>query len=311
VNVNNIPSHSLLFKLKPFIVLLIIKYPLLDNVSIPLYSFTMHPLDGSFLKLRRAKEHFKAVDDAIQGLKKRKVYRLVGGVVGQGKTRQYLVRFHQSEPLPADLPLIIGDGCSNLRSALDHLIWQLHVLQAPSFRRNVKFPIWDKESLFDKNAPRDIRDLTDRQRTTIESLQPYRTRQYGLSLLRDANDTDKHRLMQIVSLRGQFQCIDIRFDQSKARLRVPLTIRPTVRMIPRGAEIKDGAIVAWISLNRVSQGTDMYVHDILDIDYAFTGGKVTKLALITPSLILMVSEVSRTISSLESEFASFGVSTFK
>ena len=49
--------RSLLSKHKPCIVLPVIKYLLLDNVFIPLYSFTMHPLDGAYQRVRRAGIH--------------------------------------------------------------------------------------------------------------------------------------------------------------------------------------------------------------------------------------------------------------
>lgn len=270
----------------------------------------MHPLDGSFLKAGRAKEHFDIVHKMIKGLTKRKAYKLVSEVVGKGKTREYLVRFKQTEPLPINLPLIIGDGCSNLRAALDHLLWQLHLLHNPSFNRNVKFPIWDKESLFRTKASSDIRDLSDIQKAAIESLQPYRTKNTALSILRDVNDTDKHRLIQIVSLRGQVERMRVAFDQSRAMLTVPKP-RTSVNLIPAGTEVKDDAIVARVSLNGVSQGTYMDVHYILNLDHAFTGGKLTKNHLITATLHNMLSEVNRVLTTLEPEFAHLGTSTFK
>lgn len=268
----------------------------------------MHPLDSTFLKFRRAKEHFKVADEIIKGLRNRNIYRFATEIVGKGNTREYLVRFKQTEPLPTDLHLAIGDCCNNLRSALDHLLWQLHVLQKPSFSRNVKFPIWDNERLFESNALRDISGLSDAQWVTIESLQPYRTGNNALSILRDVNDSDKHRLIQIIGIQGQFERIRIAFNQSKSMVIVP-PIKPIIKKIPTGTEIKDNAIIARVPLKGVSQGTQMQVHSFLDIDLAFTGGKLVEPCLVTRSLIMMVGEVSHSISLLESEFK--GTSTFK
>ena len=78
----------------------------------------MHPLDGSFLKLRRADEHLQVVNALMQEFIKRKPYRINDTFVRNGNTKERLLRFEQLEDIPTKLPMLIGDACNNLRSAL-------------------------------------------------------------------------------------------------------------------------------------------------------------------------------------------------
>lgn len=159
----------------------------------------MHPLDGTFLKLSRAKYHFKVVDDLVERIKKREPYQIVDEVVQNGQTRERVLRFKQVEDIPPDVSLLIGDICNNLRSALDHLLWQLWLLKYPSFDKSVSFPICDSRVAFNnKSTTRHIKELSAIQRAAIESLQPYKTGNKALSFLRDVNNSDKHRIIQVI-----------------------------------------------------------------------------------------------------------------
>ncbi len=271
----------------------------------------MHPLDGSFLKLRRANEHLQVINDLIQGFLKRKPYRIVNDFIGQGQTRECLLRLEQVEEIPLDLPLIIGDVCNNLRSALDHLLWQLLLLSDPSFNGIVFFPICDTESSFKKNRTLEyIKGLSDAQRTAIESLQPYKTRNTALSFLRDVNNSDKHRLIQVIVEVAKVKRIRITANPTKALLHVPMPPAIRIQRI-NNTKIENGTILARIPLNRFSRGTQVNVKSNATVEFAFKGSKTANGQIIETAINAMLSEVSRTITYFESEFANSGVSKFK
>jgi len=219
----------------------------------------MHPLDGSFLKLSRAKYHFEVVNDLIQRFQDRKPYRIVDDFVRKGQTRQRVLRFEQVEDIPADVPLLIGDACNNLRSALDHLLWQLWLLNKPSFNGIVFFPICDTEDSFKTDRTWDsIKGLSDVQRAAIESLQPYKTGNAALSFLRDVNNSDKHRLIQVIGLTANVDRVRITADQTRAMIQIPIPLRIPIHIL-KNVRVENGAILAWIPLNGFSRGTQVRV----------------------------------------------------
>jgi hypothetical protein len=79
-------------------------------------------LDEPVAKLDRAIEHYRVI--------KRDLF---GGYDGQARPVtlerprdgvRYRVRAGEIEPLPTDLPLILGDAYFNLRAAVDYLVYQ-------------------------------------------------------------------------------------------------------------------------------------------------------------------------------------------
>lgn len=274
----------------------------------------MHPLDGSFLKLRRADEHLQVANDLMKGFIKRKPYKTITEFIGQGRTRECLLRFEQLEDIPPTLPLLIGDVCNNLRSALDYLLWQLWLLKNPLFTKNVKFPIWDNENPFKKNASKDIgkdaiEGLTDTQRTTIEQLQPYKTGNRALSFLRDVNDSDKHRLIPIIFLIGNLESVIITIDQTRALLSVPLAKEILIQGV-KHTKVEHGATICRIPFPYLSRPTRVNVKSKFTVEFAFEGCRTAHGQIIKKSISAMLSEASRAVSVFEPEFARFGTSEY-
>ncbi|HEY7187393.1 MAG TPA: hypothetical protein VH436_12640 [Vicinamibacterales bacterium] len=101
--------------------------------------------------------------------------------------------------------LMTGDAFHNLRSGLDHLIYAvaIHEIDStalPGLLKTFAFPICDTAHDFKSKFWR-IAPLSDPVRTLIESLQPYNrphpTFPPLLAVLRDFDDIDKHRLLQL------------------------------------------------------------------------------------------------------------------
>lgn len=137
-----------------------------------------------------------------------KPYRITGNF--ERDRREYVLKGEVIEPIedPERWSLVLGDALHNLRSALDHLIWQLVILNTgkKGGTENL-FPIATTGSRYwsiSKNGRQSLRDralkgVSDEHRAVIDRLQPYRTPEFGptklLRTLRDLSNYDKHRLL--------------------------------------------------------------------------------------------------------------------
>jgi hypothetical protein len=128
-------------------------------------------------------------------------------------------RFYLGEIPPFDpkpWALGAGDCLFNLRAALDHLVYQLHVRRyrgkvPDAAARQSAFPIFTEEELRRQRRPLDttkwkeIKRLSIKQRRAIQFLQPYNGRNDASRYMRDAlaqinrlNNIDKHRHLHVV-----------------------------------------------------------------------------------------------------------------
>src|SRR4051812_7680913 len=82
-----------------------------------------HPLEGVRLKLVRADEHLETLDNQITSFLEREPYSVSYERKPDGS--EHIYRAHVVEDPPLALGVLIGDCLQNMRSALDHLVWQL------------------------------------------------------------------------------------------------------------------------------------------------------------------------------------------
>jgi hypothetical protein len=161
-------------------------------------------LDGVTLKIERAKCHYYSVQEFVEDFTKEAFQGVLRREFDSqsGEHRVELVEVKH----PGDaLGILIGDLLHNARSALDHLAFQLvhHPTVDPGVPKakdcDIAFPICDSPKAF-KSAVKKIQGAAPDALTAIERLQPYCVRQDApervtLSLLRELNDWDKHRLL--------------------------------------------------------------------------------------------------------------------
>ncbi len=186
---------------------------LLDSVSILLYSFAMHPLDGPRVKIERAKSQLALFHATSERFFECNPYRVTVAEFN-GKARHYNLRIQGDHvALPLEWSVWVGEIAHNLRSALDGLVWQ--VTCTPT--RNSGFPIcltgWGKGRKgyvpFWRQAPnrRPLQRLDGVNRrfwTRFEAVQPYK-RENGywhspLVLLNELNISDKHHLITVLAV---------------------------------------------------------------------------------------------------------------
>jgi hypothetical protein len=190
------------------------------------------PLDGVEAKIARARAHLESLHRAAGRLFADQPIRF--DLVPDRQEGWFLVRPDFVAEPPHSLGVGIGDVVHNLRSALDHLVWQLSLGQTAKPSRQTQFPITDNASAFRDQCFR-IAWLPPDQQAMIESVQPYNRGgpASNLRLLRELSNADKHRVLTpILNLPS---AIDVEFEGDNC-------------------EVQD---VQWFGGNRLQGGTDM------------------------------------------------------
>jgi hypothetical protein len=134
-------------------------------------------LDGPLAKVGRAIDHYRTIKGELHWGVDRKLRPVT--IESDSDGLEYRFRVEEIEPLDPAWPLLLGDAYHNLRSAMDHLAFQLHVRH---FRGKVPlaatkdsaFPIWDTVPSSPIEQYRGIWRLGKPERRAIEWLQPYK-----------------------------------------------------------------------------------------------------------------------------------------
>lgn len=163
-------------------------------------------LDGVWAKLDRADEHLEVLASEIKSFINRDPQPFGFSVpYFDPDTGWHTVYGMVEEEPPERLGVILGDVLHNIRSALDHLIWQLVVLSGAEPRagsRGNAFPISLTQAQWDTAQGQHLAGVADSHRTIIEKTQPYKrganadTTYFGW--LRFLSDTDKHQVVHPV-----------------------------------------------------------------------------------------------------------------
>jgi len=174
-------------------------------------------LESVHAKIDRAEEHTHILKNEVSAWLTDHPYRLVRQV-NSDSTRHGLVLRVVRAPNLKRWSLIMGDAVHTLRSAMDHLVYAIarHELGSePSDKlsKQLMFVIKDQPEDF-RAAFWHIASLGPDVRTAIESVQPYHRPHPQLppllALLRDLDDSDKHRLLSVIlaqAIKGDFSKI--------------------------------------------------------------------------------------------------------
>jgi hypothetical protein len=161
------------------------------------------PLESIRLKLDRAQVHRDAIrvmlrpfdDGEIQILREKDEHR----------DDWYTLRIILPES-DRTLPVIIGDCLHNIRSPLDHLVYQLVKLNGHTPARSNQFPICESPDGFKRHLMRDsLCGVHIKDKRLIETLQPYsldprNPRAHPLWILNELMNTDKHRTLNTITM---------------------------------------------------------------------------------------------------------------
>ena len=177
------------------------------------------------VKVDRAKKHL--TDFEAEAPKFRQVSSRVVGPKRDLKTGKRSI-----DILPVEVPVasfnliaIAGDIIQNLRSALDHLAYQLVLIGNPGVEpsKDVGFPICARTEDYESVKVRKVKGMRPDAIKKIDSVKPYKGGNDALWKLHKFNNIDKHRvlltigndyLMEGVGFNGEFWVItdDPHFD---------------------------------------------------------------------------------------------------
>ena len=157
-------------------------------------SATNDKLQSARLKVEWAKKHIVDLNRAIRTFFDCNPYQIradrdpqVGGV-------DYYVE--RVDPIPALIPCLAGDAIQNLRSALDHLAYQIFLAgpnPSPRHANNVFFPIVGGAKEYETGKLGIIHSAT---KDAIDAIEPYKGgKGHQLWVLNKLNNINRHRLI--------------------------------------------------------------------------------------------------------------------
>lgn len=166
---------------------------------------TRRAFDGCWAKLAHAIEHINTLRAEIEeagapdptSIPLRRAYEAADEAV--------VYRIERVIEVSEHWPLIVGDAVHDLRSALDHLMWQLaivHLGRVPTAREapNIQFP--EVRRLKDFTGHRYLRYINTSDINRIRAFQPYKRLDKGqlhpLPKLVRLSNVDKHRKIHLL-----------------------------------------------------------------------------------------------------------------
>jgi hypothetical protein len=165
------------------------------------------------VKVERAKQHIVDLNLRLKEFLDSNPY--VVRAQRDPQTRRPVYYLAAVRDVPPIISLLAGDIVQNLRSALDHLAFQLYMLGpggvAGGAGSRTYFPIADDAAKYKIEAPRKVKGLRPDAIKAIEAIEPYKggttDKSDTLWRLEKMNNIDKHRLL--IATGSQFRSFDI------------------------------------------------------------------------------------------------------
>ncbi len=160
----------------------------------------MHPLDGAYERVNRAREHLADLKqradtfcqnkrDSVVIQRKPATFRLADGREVKGVLGSATVPV---SPLPPIIGILVGETVYNLRASLDYLVYELARFDAGKVIEMTQFPIEDTESGFKGKRNSYLKGISEKHVESIQKLQPCAGCRWT-QRLREISNPDKHR----------------------------------------------------------------------------------------------------------------------
>jgi hypothetical protein len=239
-----------------------------------LLSFAPVNLDLSSVraKLARSQEHAQALKNEVRAWMDRRPYSVVQKANADSSRYSIVIRINEPA-LFQRWSLIFADALNSLRNALDHLVYAIACHEAapnlPAKEGKLRFPITNSRTNFDGELSRgSLGNISDPVRTAIELAQPYNRPHEKvpplLGILRNLNNADKHKLVQLVY--GTINTGDVGFVGNQ------IPTGSVWKVIPNPGEIEDGTEILAMVCDR--SAPDMkFDRTIFDVVLAVRHGK--------------------------------------
>jgi hypothetical protein len=163
----------------------------------------MAGIDQIRLKLERAVRHVQELEGELLAFRKAGPYEV--GTREEAQTRFLVYYITKATNVPAPIPLIAGDVLQNLRTALDHLVWQL--VPARAQNSQIAFPIFDDAPKYEAEKMRKIKGMPKAAMDAIDGTKPYKGGNDMLWRLHRLNNIDKHRLL--IAVGAAFRSVNV------------------------------------------------------------------------------------------------------
>ena len=159
----------------------------------------MIDLEGVEAKLGRARASLRSLDSKISHYCDGRIDEIRLEAQHLGHRAAFLMG--GPSDLPIEWAVTIGEIAYNLRSSLDHLVWQLVMQNGKTPTTSNQFPILLDKAKFNRAASRLLKGVDAHSRRIIEEIQPYQEGSEAglfLRILRSICNIDKHRHLNLV-----------------------------------------------------------------------------------------------------------------
>lgn len=172
------------------------------EADVPESDYSYHRLAGVVAKFNRSRQQFDVLRSEIGEFFEQDPRPHHSRGYFDPEAWEWIERFQIREAPPLRFGVVLGDCLHNLRSALDHLICQLTLLEGGTMAdcEKTQYPIASKsEEQFEGIADYRIPMLSKRHRAMVKQTQPYRAGDdasaHPLSVLAELSNADKHRVL--------------------------------------------------------------------------------------------------------------------
>jgi hypothetical protein len=220
-------------------------------------------------KMHRAKEHLDSLDEAIKRFIESKPYTVTSHEDLQ--SAHYVVNIAiGGDPLP--MAMIASDAVAAMRSALDHLAWQLAMTTTDKPSTHTCFPVYELDTADTHVAiAKATFQIPDSAVTIVKSLQPYKAgKSYKTSPLWKLNklwNVDKHRHLIFHSdqwdmplsktLPKELRPIEQRVFDNCCEMRFPLAAKEHLNLDPE--------VSISIAFGDLREGIEITAHELWDV----------------------------------------------
>ena len=159
------------------------------------------------VKIERAKQHIRELNAEVKSFFDTHPY--VIGTKRNPQTRQLIYYVTSVRETPITLAAIAGDVLQNLRSALDHLAYQLVLVGTSGVGSayHVSFPIADDAAKYKSESIRKVKGMRQDGIDAINAIKPYKGGNDTLWRLHKLNNIDKHRFL--ITVGSAFRSINL------------------------------------------------------------------------------------------------------
>lgn len=160
------------------------------------------------VKVERAKKHIGDLDAELRTFYDAKPCGI--GAKRDPQTRRPIYYVTRVSDTPVAVAAITGDALHNLRSALDHLAYQLVSVGKGSAGPfdYVYFPIAESAKKYETGKMRKIQGMRPAAIKAIDAVKPYQGGNDTLWFLHKLDNVDKHRFL--IAVTSVFQSVDVR-----------------------------------------------------------------------------------------------------